>query len=93
MRKLQESDDMAATLQEMRDNQEITEEDYQKGLLLVEEKKKEDVVRPISSTAAGVASGAIVSSVNSNTDHLDLIELFNSIATFFIGIFKFIYTF
>ena len=58
MRKLQESDDMAATLQEMRDNQEITEEDYQKGLLLVEEKKKEDVVRPISSTAAGVVASS-----------------------------------
>lgn len=58
MRKLQESDDMEATLLEMRDNQEITEEDYQKGLLLVEEKKKEDVVRPVSSTAAGVVASS-----------------------------------
>ena len=58
IRKLQESDDMAATLEEMRANEEITEEDYQRGLELIEEKKKEDVVRPVAATTAGVAASA-----------------------------------
>ena len=62
MRKLQESDDMAATLEEMRANEEITEQDYQKGLELIEEKKKEDVVRPVAATTAGVAASAAAAS-------------------------------
>jgi len=62
-RELDESSDMRKTVQGLYDENRISEEQYDKWNGFIDRKEREDVVKPISSTAGGLAASAVTAKV------------------------------
>ena len=58
-RNLDESDDMRGTLDVLLESQQITEEQHEEFSGYIDEKEREDVIKPVTSAAAGFGSAAV----------------------------------